>query len=259
MTEVYWLQQTEADVPASNDWLNQNEAARLDSLRFEKRRRDWRLGRWTAKLATAAYQNRPGDSPTLRDVEIRPAASGAPEVFFADQPAAVTISLSHRDGIAICAVAPSNVALGCDLEIIEPRSEAFTADYFTAEEKEFVAQACVDDRSRLWALLWSGKESALKALREGLRLDTRSVVVTLDDVERSSGEGGMGQATNSSHTPRPQGANHWLPFHVRCTSDQIFHGWWQNSENVVRTLVAAPPPVPPILLEVPVHSSHPLR
>lgn len=259
MTEVYWLQQTEADVPASNDWLNHNEAARLDSLRFEKRRKDWRLGRWAAKLAMAAYRNLPGDFQTLRDVEIRPAASGAPEVFFADQPAAVTISLSHRDGIAICAVAPSNVALGCDIEIIEPHSEAFTADYFTAEEKEFVAQACVDDRPRLWALLWSGKESALKALREGLRLDTRSVVVTFDDVEGSSAAGRMGQGTNSSLTPRPQGVSRWLPLHVHCTSDQIFHGWWQNTENLVRTLVAAPPPAPPILLGVPVHSNRPLR
>jgi len=259
MTEVYWLQQTEADVPASNDWLSQNEAARLDSLRFEKRRRDWRLGRWTAKLAMTAYWNLPGDSQTLRDIEIRPAASGAPEVFLADQPPAVTISLSHRDGIAICAVAPSNVALGCDLEIIEPRSDAFTADYFTAEEKELVARARADDRPRLSTLLWSGKESALKALREGLRLDTRSVVVTLDGAEQRSAEVEIGRAADSVLTPPPHAANHWLPFHVRCTTDQIFHGWWQTTENLVRTLVAAPPPGPPIPLEVPFHSAHPLR
>ena len=112
MTEVYWLEQTEADVPARNDWLSENEAARLGSLRFAKRRRDWRLGRWTAKLAMAAYRNLPGDSQTLRDVEIRPALSGAPEVVFAGQPAPVTISLSHCDGIAVCAVAPSSVTLG---------------------------------------------------------------------------------------------------------------------------------------------------
>jgi 4'-phosphopantetheinyl transferase len=259
MTEVYWLQQTEANVPANDDWLSANEAVRFDNLRFEKRRRDWRLGRWTAKLATAAYRNFPGDSQTLRDIEIRPAASGAPQAFIADQPADVAISLSHRDGIAICAVAPSNVALGCDIEIIEPRSDAFTADYFTAEEQLFVAQACVDDRSRLWALFWSGKESALKALREGLRLDTRSVVVTLDDVERSGAEGRTGQATNSSLTPWPHGVNPWLPFHVRCTNDQIFRGWWQNTGNLVRTLVTAPPPAPPILLEVPADSNRPLR
>jgi 4'-phosphopantetheinyl transferase len=248
MTEVYWLEQTEADLPATNDWLSESEAARLDSLRFEKRRRDWRLGRWTAKLAVVACRNLRGHSQTLRDVEIRPAASGAPDVFFAGQPAPVTISLSHRDGIAVCTVAPSSVALGCDLEIIEPRSDSFTDDYFTAEEKELVARARADDRSWIVALLWSGKESALKALREGLRLDTRSVVVSLDDVEQGGAEKGLGPFADSVLAPRPHAVNRWLPFHVRCTSGQVFRGWWQNTETLVRTLVAAPPPAPPIML-----------
>jgi 4'-phosphopantetheinyl transferase len=257
MTEVYWLEQTESDVPARNDWLSENEAARLDSLRFAKRRRDWRLGRWTAKLAMAAYRNLPLDCQTLRDLEIRPASSGAPEIFFAGQPAPATISLSHCQGVAACAVAASSVALGCDLEIVEPRSECFTADYFTAEEVRLVARASVDDRAQLLTLLWSGKECALKALRVGLRADTRSVVVSLDDAEPCSTEGAVGRDADSVLTLQPHGHNRWLPLHVRCTSGQIFHGWWQTTENLVRTLVAAPPPLPPILLEVPTYSAHP--
>jgi len=257
MTEVYWLEQTEADVPATNDWLDESEAARLDSLHIAKRRRDWRLGRWTAKLAIAAYRSLSGDFLTLRDVEIRPALSGAPEVFFAGQPASVTISLSHCHGVAMCAVAPSSVALGCDLEIIEARSQSFTADYFTAVEVRLVAHACADDRSRLLTLLWSGKECALKALRVGLRFDTRSVVVSLDDMERRSAEDGTEQEADSLFTLHCHGANRWRPFHVRSSGGQIFHGWWQSTENLVRTLVAAPSPVPPILLEVPAYSAHP--
>jgi 4'-phosphopantetheinyl transferase len=256
MTEAYWLEQTESDVPANNDWLSENEAARLDILHVAKRRKDWRLGRWTAKLAMAAYWNLPADSHTLRDVEIRPALSGAPEIFFTGQPAPVTISLSHCHGVAVCAVAPSPVALGCDLEFIEPRSQSFTADYFTSEEVRLVAHACADDRSRLLTLLWGGKECALKALGVGLRFDTRSVVVSLDDVERLSAEDGVGREADSVLELRSHGANCWRPFHVRCTGGQIFRGWWQNTENLVRTLVAAPPPVPPILLEVPAHSAH---
>ena len=254
MTEVYWLEQTEADVPAKNDWLSENEAARLGSLRFAKRRRDWRLGRWTAKLAMAAYRNLPGDSQTLRDVEIRPALSGAPEVFFAGQPAPVTISLSHCDGVAVCAVAPSSVALGCDLEIIETRSECFTADYFTAEEVRLVARACADDRSRLLTVLWSGKECALKALRVGLRFDTRSVVVSLDDVERCSAEDEVGRdriqfSTSSSMEPI---AGFRFTFVAPAVKSSTAGGSTQS--NLVRTLVAAPPPVPPIPLEFPAYS-----
>ena len=35
------------------------------------------------------------------------------------------ISLSHRAGRAICCVSTSIAALGCDLELIEPRSSGF--------------------------------------------------------------------------------------------------------------------------------------
>ena len=181
----YWLEQSEADLPAGNDWLSASEVERLNAMRFPKRRADWRLGRWTAKRAVSAYLNMLGDHQALPNIEIRPAASGAPEAFIADRPASAAISLSHCNGNALCAVAPFGTALGCDLELVEPRSDAFVADYFTAEEQELVAQASAADRSFFSTLLWSAKESALKALHEGLRLDTRSVTVSLPDSRNS--------------------------------------------------------------------------
>jgi 4'-phosphopantetheinyl transferase len=131
----------------------------------------------------------------------------------------------------MCAVAPSGLDLGCDLEVIEPRSEAFVEDYFTPGEQALVAQVCAKERSRLLALLWSAKESALKALREGLRLDTRSVVVSLR-------EGTLN-------------LNDWSPLQVRCADGRSFDGWWQQTHIIVRTLVANPPPDSPILLSIP--------
>ena len=55
---VYWLEQTEANVPEDNTWLSPREVAFADRLRFAKRRADWRLGRWTAKRAGAACDTR---------------------------------------------------------------------------------------------------------------------------------------------------------------------------------------------------------
>ena len=228
MKQVYWLEQTLADVPAENDWLEASQSICLKSMRFAKRRADWRLGRWTAKCAVASFLKVPADPQALTKIAIRPASSGAPEVFFASEPALVTLSISHRSGVAMCAVAPSGVDLGCDLEVIEPRSEAFVDDYFTPSEQALVAQACAQDRSRLLALLWSAKESALKALREGLRLDTRSVVVSL------------GEETLDLYD--------WSPLQVRCADGRSFDGWWQQTDTIVRTLVANPPPDSPILL-----------
>jgi 4'-phosphopantetheinyl transferase len=224
--EVYWLEQSEADLPAGNDWLSPSELARLSSMHFAKRRNDWRLGRWTAKRALSIYFDVPAHPRVFRKMEILPASSGAPEAFFGSQPAAATISLSHRAGIAACAVAAPGVELGCDLELVEPRSDAFAAEYFTIEEQALIAREFAADRTRTLALFWSGKESALKALHEGLRLDARDVMVN--------------PSVASFDLPG------WSPMEVRHTDARIFCGWWQHADSIVRTLVAAPPANPPI-------------
>jgi len=229
--EVYWLEQTAADVPAENDWFSANEAGRLSAMRFTKRRADWLLGRWTAKRALSVYLGVPANPHVFKKMEIRSAPSGAPEAFFENLPAPATISLSHRDGIATCTVAIPGVEMGCDLEIVEPRSDAFVADYFTVEEQALVRRASSGDRDRLLAVLWSGKESALKALHEGLRLDLRTVMVTPSNAESSSSS--------------------WSPVEVGYSDHRIFRGWWQHADHIVRTVVAAPPPDPPIRLQIP--------
>ena len=227
---VFWLEQSLVDVPEANDWLSLDEIDFLDGLRFTPRRVHWRLGRWTAKCACASFFGFPCFPHTLAKIEIRPEASGAPELFFEREPAPIPISLSHRNGRAFCAVAPTASALGCDLESIEDRSDAFVADYFTNGEQTLVQRQPSADRALLLALLWSGKESALKALRAGLRLDTRSVIVNLPEV--------------SFHR------SGWSPFQVRHTAGQVFPGWWQVSGKMVRTLVASPPPPAPTALRV---------
>ncbi|MFZ1051189.1 MAG: 4'-phosphopantetheinyl transferase superfamily protein [Candidatus Sulfotelmatobacter sp.] len=230
---VYWLEQGEADVPAENDWLSVDEAVCVKGMHFSKRRSEWLLGRWTAKRALSVFLNVPAHPVVFKKMDIRPAASGAPEAFFDEQPAAVTISLSHRAGIAACAVAMSGVEMGCDLEIVEPRSDAFVADYFTVEEQALVARASAADRDRLLALLWSAKESALKALHAGLRLDTRCVIVR-----------------PFAASLAPDG---WAPLLVSYTGGRVFHGWWQHTHNILRTVVATPPPDSPIPLAVRSH------
>jgi phosphopantetheinyl transferase len=232
--ETYWLEQTEADLPAHDDWLSADEAVALSRMRFAKRRGDWRLGRWTAKRAAAAYLDLNGDPHALREIEVRPAPSGAPELFLANRPAAVTISISHCAGIAVCAIARSGAQLGCDLEVIEPRGSNFIADYFTSEEQELIAREPEQDWPWLVTLLWSAKESTLKALHEGLRLDTRSVAVTFH--------------TRTGHEPFLE-LNRWQPLQVCNAGGGIFHGWWQSTHQIVRTLVGAPAPAPPVFLD----------
>jgi 4'-phosphopantetheinyl transferase len=226
---LYWLEQVEADVPKENDWLSSWETTRLSSLRFIKRRADWRLGRWTAKQALAVCLNLGWDAHALASIEIRPMLSGAPEVFVNHARAPVSISLSHREGRAICAIARRDLKVGCDLETIETHSDAFIADYFTAEEQEMIASSSSHELDRNVSLLWSAKESALKTLQEGLRLDTRAVIASFDC-----------QSLNTEG---------WGVLEVRY-GDQVFHGWWQETDHMVRTIVADAPSNAPILLPV---------
>jgi 4'-phosphopantetheinyl transferase len=238
--QVYWLEQSEKDIPDEIDWLSETEALFLSRLRFAPRRASWRLGRWTAKRAVAAYLHWPDTFSALANIEIRPAASGAPEVFLDGQLASISISLSHRNGEALCAVAPGAIELGCDLELIEPRSDGFIGDYFTGEEQALIARQPAVDRSRFLALLWSAKESALKALQTGLRLDTRSMAI--DPLEKSCD------------------LDEWTPLIARHAGEKFFHGWWQAAGNVVRTIVANPPSAPPIALQIAAKvSEEPLR
>jgi 4'-phosphopantetheinyl transferase len=223
---VYCLEQREADVAIGNAWLSAPEILCLNGFRFYKRRADWRLGRWTAKLAVASYLGLPAHHESLAAIEIRPAPSGAPEIFIDDKPAKAIISLSHRSGTALCAVAPAGTRLGCDLEAIETHTDAFVADYFTTQEQALVSRTANSDRARVVTLLWSAKESALKALQEGLRMDTRDVVAIPES-----------EAADSRS---------WLQLSVRYGENQVFHGWWQQADDLITTIVSDPPSGMPV-------------
>ena len=228
--DVYWVEQSEADVPKTDEWLGPSELRVLDNLRFPKRHLEWRLGRWTAKCAVAIVQKIPLLPDSLANLEIRAAPSGAPEVFIANKPTDITVSISHRAGLAICAIVCARVKLGCDLEVIEPHSQAFVEDYLAHDEQLRVTEASFDDRARLIALLWSGKESTLKAMEVGLRVDTRCITVKPGEVRSLSG---------------------WTPLKTQSTAGDTFHGWWRQANSRMQTLVADPSPHAPIQLPVP--------
>jgi 4'-phosphopantetheinyl transferase len=235
------------------EWLSVRELAQFSAMRFAKRRADWRLGRWTAKHAVATCLCLPADIRSLAEIEVRPRQSGAPEVFLRNKWAPVSISLSHRAGRAVCAVAAARCTLGCDLEVVESHSDAFIADYLAPEEQALVALVAPEHRPWLVTLLWSAKESALKALGAGLRIDTRRVIVTLvhtlrgpeEPAEDSSARDYGDNANLGIRLPDVDG---WRPLRVQHANDQTFRGWWQRTGNLLRTIVAAPPPARPLFL-----------
>lgn len=220
---VAWLQQCASEVPPADDWLGPDEQTVLATLRIPKRRSDWRLGRWTAKQAlVAAGVISSGIAPWR--LEIRAADGGAPQAFLdGTRLVGTAISLSHRDGLAVCAVAADVGALGCDVERIEPRAAVFVRDYFTPAEQALVAVTPAAGRAALVTLVWSAKESIAKALGQGWRLDTRDIEVRMGS--------------------RVRGA--WTAFGASATDTvRAFDGWWRSLDGWVLTVAASASTLP---------------
>ena len=220
-----WLSQGESDVPAALDWLASSERERLGRMRFRKRRDDYLLGRWTAKRALALHLGMPLVAAELAALEIRHASGGAPFAANGGARLPVEISISDRAGQAMCTLAPAGLALGCDLELVEPRSRAFVADYLTETERGVVARARdAGEHDLLANVFWSAKESALKLLGTGLRRDTRSVEIQL-----------TGDAA-------PAG---WRRLEARAEEGGAYPGWWRVFAPFVLTVVTARAVGPP--------------
>ena len=218
---VLVVMQTARDVPAGDEWLTDWERGVAASLHIAKRRADWRLGRWTAKRAVRISL----DVDAAAAVEIRPDAGGAPVAHVSGDEAPCAVSISHSDGRSICAVAARGARIGCDLEQIEPRDPAFVDDYFTPTERAFVARQPVELRDVAATLVWSAKECALKAIGEGLRLDTREVEVATDALA-------LGAVDES-----------WQPLAVvRVADGARFAGWWRVDQGSIVCVTSLPAP-----------------
>ncbi|HUJ27034.1 MAG TPA: 4'-phosphopantetheinyl transferase superfamily protein [Myxococcales bacterium] len=196
------------DAPASLAPFSPAERARADAMRVPQRRKDFLLGRWAAKCLIASVLRRTA-GPAL---EVRAAESGQPLAFADGAPLPLSISISHRAGLALAALDEGGAPIGADLERIEPRSDGFVRDFFTLSEALAVAGG---ERALLANLIWSAKESALKALGVGLRADTRSIEIELS----------------------PECAGDWHVLRVHGAPD--LRGAWRRIGEHVATLVAA--------------------
>ncbi|NNF35452.1 MAG: 4'-phosphopantetheinyl transferase superfamily protein [Saprospiraceae bacterium] len=216
--EVLWVTQSLLQVPADLNWLHSSEKEVLSKFRFEKRRNDWLLGRWTAKQCVKAWLKNIDSGVSLEQMAIVAADDGAPEVIINGHPLNCMISLSHSHQTGLCAISSSTYKIGCDLEKIESRSPQLILDYFTEKEQAIVRQYDQEHTDFLANLIWSAKESVLKALRLGLRLDTRKVEINC-----------------TLH----EGKGSWHKLEISNSDfDHRFFGCWQRTDEYVMTMVS---------------------
>ena len=240
---INWLLQSTSNhpdlargvVPAG--LLSGAEQARLAALATEKRRRDWLLGRWTAKHLIQRYVERQaGLRPPLDELAIGSYPDGAPYVivdrrlqiadFGGNLQSTICnlqLTISHSGDRALCAIAAEG-QIGADIERVEPRSWQFAEDYFTAAEIGQVRRAPAEQRARLITAIWSAKESALKVLRLGLTVDTRSVSCSIGEPGRA-GDWADIAFTFDDHLLEMEDAPALI-------------GWWRQVGDFIMTIAA---------------------
>jgi 4'-phosphopantetheinyl transferase len=218
-TRLGWVLCGAGELPRHDGWLSTRERAVLAGLAPGKLRLEYRLGRFAAKQALARWLGLEETRAAFAALEVPEAREVALEPHPLYEPVA-SLSLSHRASLAIAAVGPSGLALGCDLELIEPRGDGFLSNCFRREEVEIVRAARVGERDLMATVIWSAKGSALKAHGDVLRANTRDVAIPLCD------RGGL---------------EVWHGFVARRDDRSDLYGLWRAIGNTVLTLASAEP------------------
>ena len=206
------------------------ETARYASYISPQRRRDWLLGRWTAKqLIQLHVAATCGFSPALASFSIEQEPSGVPFAASLDPTLygsgkhgrlPVSLSISHSRGYAFCALSDdpmAHVRVGADIEVVEPQPADFGDKFFTPAEQANIQAAPVNNRVLLTIATWSVKEAVLKASTLGMRATPQSVECKI-------------------RTGRPR---HWTPLTVtlqpttRQASGAVgpLRAWWRVIDN----------------------------
>jgi len=146
-----------SDMPAAGDFLTAEEFRYYESLKIEKRRNDFALGRYALKRLISENFVK----TDLKNIEVLRSEPGLPVMTVNGLPPDINVSISHSNGYG-AACASRDFIVGIDIEKAEPRSRAWAEFCFT--EKELSA----GDGAEYLTALWAKKEAAFKVLGIGL-------------------------------------------------------------------------------------------
>lgn len=199
------------------DYLIPTELERYKSFKFEKRQREWLNGRLIAKsLLKKIFPEQP-----LSRMSIENELQGAPFYAIDQKRQPGSLSISHSGGVTCAAFCPNvMLSVGIDVEKVETRPTGFAQDYFTTREITFITDKTQADHQFWETLTWSIKESALKALKIGLRRDTREIEIGFDHDQAISG-------------------GEWIPAKVMDLKNPPtqWQGWWKVMDETVITII----------------------
>lgn len=141
-----------------------------------RRRRDWLLGRWTAKqLIGASVRQVAGFAPRLDSFSIVQDAAGAPRIhsdsaalaFLARACTSVwrlSISHSHDHAVAALVNGPQGLRVGIDMQVVDRRNAHTALATMTCAEQQALARTPLTQRTLMTIATDSAKEAVVKAV-----------------------------------------------------------------------------------------------
>lgn len=132
-------------------------------------------------LARAVVGEMVGRDPAT--IQIRHSPLGRPVVVAPPDAAAVTVSISHADGIALCA-ATFGQAVGADVESLRnvgPDPLAVAKVVCSARELELLTSVPPRARAERFLRTWALKEAVAKAVGLGFRMTPQQIIVALPE------------------------------------------------------------------------------
>lgn len=229
---IHWLTQSYTELPESIEavknggYLSEAEYRRLSLLRTNKRRKDWLLGRWTAKrLLQTVIWEKDGITLPLDMIMITNKADGVSDYQLPIANHQYSISISHSSNNALVAIIEKpDIPVGADMKLITPRPSGFAESFFTKAELA-LGEGLVGKSRTVWeTAVWSAKEAVLKALHLAWSVDTQAISCLIEPV---------------NHLPQT-----WLPFAIKCdngrlpAADPTLTGWWRVEDDFVLTIAA---------------------
>ncbi|MFP4229169.1 MAG: 4'-phosphopantetheinyl transferase family protein, partial [Salinivenus sp.] len=158
----------ETSIPRWRDWLSEEERGRLMSFGSDQRKEAFLAGRAVARRLLGAKMD-----VAPAKVPLRRAEDGAVDVVGTDW----HVSIAHSGPRALAAAARHNV--GGDVERIVPRDPEVARFLLRPDERDLL-DTLPYDRNRALLLVWTLKESVLKARRTGFRTSPKGLRLTVN-------------------------------------------------------------------------------
>ncbi len=144
------------------EYFHPGEKRYHGSLKFEKRIKDYTIGRYSAKLAIAALIG----NENLNSIHIRSGLFNQP-IVCCDWKDNIQVSITHCDHIGMAMAFLEDYPLGIDLESISEKNLRIMENQLTPSERNLINETFYVDEY-LMAIFWAAKESLSKVLKTGL-------------------------------------------------------------------------------------------